>query len=87
MAANPIARLGDTSTHGGQIVTSATKTSVEDKLVARVTDILACPLHGLNPILTGSDDFTAENQKVARSGSVTSCGAIIIGGASKTFCG
>jgi uncharacterized Zn-binding protein involved in type VI secretion len=81
-----VARLGDTSSHGGAITTSAAKTKVEGQLVARVTDTLDCPIHGPNPILTGSPAYAAEGQAVARSGSVTQCGAVITGGATKTLC-
>lgn len=83
---NPVARLGDTSDHGGTIITSANKTICEGKLVARVTDILSCPIHGPNPIVTGSPQFLCEGQKVARTSSLTQCGAKIIGGATKTVC-
>jgi len=83
---NPIARLGDSSDHGGAISTSASRTKVEGILVARVGDILSCPIHGPNPIVTGSPEFEVEGQKVARTSSVTQCGAVIIGGAAKTVC-
>jgi uncharacterized Zn-binding protein involved in type VI secretion len=83
---NPIARLTDTSTHGGQIVTSAQQTICESKLVARVTDILDCPIHGPNPIVTGSLEYIVEGQQCARTTSVTACGAEIIGGATQSLC-
>lgn len=86
MTAHPVARLTDTSTHGGAIITSASHTEVENKLVARVSDILNCPIHGPNPIITGSPNFQVENNNVARTTSLTSCGAQIIGGSTKTFC-
>jgi uncharacterized Zn-binding protein involved in type VI secretion len=84
-----IARLGDTSSHGGTIITAASKTLCEGKPVARVTDMLDCPLpgHGVNPIVTGSPHYLVEGQQCARTGSVTACGATIIGGASKSVCG
>ena len=82
----PVARLGDGSTHGGAIVTSAKKMIVEGKLVATVNCILDCPIHGPNPITTGSPQFICEGQKVARTTSLTACGASIIGGATKTVC-
>jgi uncharacterized Zn-binding protein involved in type VI secretion len=84
--ANAVARLGDTSDHGGAIVSSAARTTVEGALVARVGDILDCPLHGANPIVTGSPRFTCEGELVARTTSVAACGATILGGATKTFC-
>jgi uncharacterized Zn-binding protein involved in type VI secretion len=82
-----IARLGDTSSHGGTIITAASKTTCEGKPVARVTDMLDCPAHGANPIVTGSPRYLVEGHQCARTGSVTACGATIIGGASKSVCG
>ena len=86
----PVARLGDTSSHGGQIITSGHKFTDAGKLVARIDDILACPIHGPNPIVTGSPMFKSEGKKVARgdggNGSVTACGAILIGGSAKLVC-
>lgn len=81
-----IARLGDTSTHGGAIITSAKKSKCEGKLIARVTDILDCPIHGPNKIVTGSDKFPTEGQKTARTTSLTECGASIISKATKSYC-
>jgi uncharacterized Zn-binding protein involved in type VI secretion len=83
---NPVARIGDSSSHGGTITTSASKSICEGKLIARVTDLLACPIHGSNPIVTGSPKFITEGQLTARTGSLTQCGASIIGGATKTVC-
>lgn len=86
MSGNPVARLNDTGTHGGTITTSAAKSFAEGQLIARVNDIYNCLVHGPNPIQTGSPKFICEGQLVARSGSVTACGAVIIGGSAKTFC-
>ena len=82
----PVARWGDTGTHGGFIVTSATKSRCEGALIARVGDIYACPEHGPNPITSGSPSFPTEGQATARTGSTTACGAKIIGGATETVC-
>ena len=86
--ANPVARLDDRSDHGGVIITASTRTKVEGKFVARVNDQHSCPLpgHGVTPIVTGSPRFSAEGAKVARTSSLTGCGAVIIGGAARTFC-
>lgn len=86
--ANPVARLGDKSDHGGVIISSASKTTCEGKLVARVGDLHSCPIpgHGVTPIVTGSPQYTTEGQKTARTSSLTGCGAHIIGGATKTEC-
>jgi uncharacterized Zn-binding protein involved in type VI secretion len=81
-----IARLGDTSTHGGTIITSAKKTRAEGPLIARLGDILACPIHGPNPIVSNvSVTVPVEGQPAAHTGSVTACNAQIISGAVKTY--
>lgn len=79
-----IARLGDTSTHGGEIVTSASKTFAEKKKIAREGDILNCPVHGPNPIVGHSAKHKAEGKYLARQTDLTECGAALISGATKT---
>lgn len=80
-----IARLGDTSTHGGAIVTSASKSLCEGALIARKDDILNCPIHGPNPIVGHSQKMLCEGKRVARHGDLTACGAALISGATKTY--
>lgn len=80
-----IIRLGDTSTHGGAMVTSAKKSLAEGPLICRIGDILACPLHGPNPIIEGSPDYPTEDQRTARQGDHTACGAALISGAVRTL--
>lgn len=81
-----IVRLGDTGTHGGQVVTSASKWLCEGALIARIGDIYDCPLHGPNPIVEGSPKWQCEGSPVARHGDATACGATLISGASKWDC-
>lgn len=87
--AKAVARLDDASDHGGQIISSASRTIVEGHLVARVGDMHFCPIpgHGVTAIQTGSPNFRCEGAPVACTGSVCGCGAVIIGGATRTFCG
>lgn len=79
-----IVRLGDTSTHGGSVVSSASKSHAEGPLIARLGDILACPRHGPQPIVTASGDTITENSGTARHGDMAACGASLISGASRT---
>lgn len=79
-----IIRLGDTSSHGGAVITAAAKSLAEGQRIARVTDILDCPIHGPNPIVEGSPTFLAEGQRVARHGDHTQCGAALVSGATIT---
>lgn len=80
-----ICRLGDTSDHGGAIITSASKTLCEGALIARETDILDCPIHGPNPIVEHSSKLKVEGLFVARHGDHTACGAALISGATKSI--
>ena len=81
-----IARLGDTSDHGGVIISSASLTKVNGILVARVGDLHSCPIpgHGVTAITTGSNKFTCEGAIVAVVGSSCGCGAKISSGSGDT---
>lgn len=79
-----VARLSDPHSHGGVIITAASRTTVNGIPVARVGDLVACPIHGVNPIATGSQKWSVEGAKVARVGSQTQCGAVITDGSPDT---
>ena len=80
-----VIRLGDTSDHGGAVVTSCQKYKFEGALAARKGDILDCPIHGPNPIVEHSTKYKIEGEFVAREGDHTACGAALISGATKYF--
>ena len=81
-----VARLGDSGTHGGAIVSSASKWLCEGGLIARLGDTYACPIHGPNPIVEGSGKWSCEGAAIARHGDATACGATLVSGASKWTC-
>lgn len=81
-----IVRLGDAGSHGGSVISSASKWRCEGALIARKGDIYDCPLHGPNPITGGSARHRCENAAIARHGDSTACGATLISGASKWVC-
>jgi uncharacterized Zn-binding protein involved in type VI secretion len=83
----PIARLGDTGTHGGAITTGSPDVFVNNIPIARVTDIYTCPIHGPNPIIMGSSRLFANGLQVARIGDPTQCGATIASGSPNTWDG
>jgi len=76
----PIARIGDQSSHGGHIITGAAHTFVNGKPAARKGDLHSCPEHGVTAIETGSDKTLIEGQPAARVGDMTGCGAVITSG-------
>ena len=49
MSEKPVARVGDTGSHGGSITTGSNSIFVNSKPIARVGDIYNCPEHGPNP--------------------------------------
>ncbi|MDD9910178.1 MAG: PAAR domain-containing protein [Ahrensia sp.] len=81
-----IVRLGDTSSHGGVVTTGANKWRCEYQRIARIGDILDCPIHGPNPIVEGSSKWRCEESPIARHGDSTACGATLISGAQKWQC-
>jgi uncharacterized Zn-binding protein involved in type VI secretion len=76
----PQARLTDTTSHGGTIITGAMKTMVDGLPAARMGDKHACPIqgHGVTSIITGSLTTMIEGKPAARLGDMTACGATII---------
>ena len=81
-----IVRLGDSSDHGGVVSSGAAKWDCEGQPVARVGDILECPLHGPQPSVEGSSTWECEGAAIARHGDHAACGAALISGAAKWEC-
>lgn len=79
------ARVGDPCTHGAVVKTGSPTRSIEGKAVARIDDLVDCPIHGVNKIVSGSSDTFLEGKGVAYVGSVSECGAEILDGASTVF--
>jgi uncharacterized Zn-binding protein involved in type VI secretion len=79
-----IVRLGDSSSHGGSVITCSAVTKTEGILTARVGDLHSCPIpgHGITPIINGSGNFKTEGKVTSVYGSKTGCGATIYGGSS-----
>lgn len=82
MASELIASEGDTSTHGGTVTACAEHTFISEggPAVAFVGSILKCPIHGVQPIITGAaNTFISEGgPPVAINGSRVKCDARII---------
>jgi len=85
-----IALLGDSSNHGGSIVSTNQDGSVkaEGKVIPVEGAIFQCPIesHG-NTEIHGNldDDWFINGKKVVLEGSIAGCGAVIISSAMKTY--
>ena len=80
-----VARVGDTTSHGGVIISGASTCFSDGVPIARIGDVGYCPLDD-HPstfvIISGSGSTMAEGSPVARIGSACSCGAIVVSGGS-----
>ncbi len=76
------ARLGDTSSHGGTVITGSVTTIVNGRPVARMGDMHVCPIpgHGVTPIVSGSLNTATDGRPNARMGDMAGCGAVIVTG-------
>lgn len=72
--------VGDSTTHGGKVVTGSAYTDVDGKPVARITDRVICPKCGPTTIVSGDPTLLIDGQPVARHGDGTSCGATLVAG-------
>lgn len=75
-----VIRLGDPTSHGGQVVSAAATFSVMGKAIARVGDTVTCPErgHSTSVIVEGDPDWLIDGRAVALEGHRTSCGATLI---------
>lgn len=74
-----VIRVGDSSSHGGTVVTGQANYLVDGIPVAVVGDMVACPQkgHGVCPIVEGHPTFSANGKAVAFHGCSTACGATL----------
>lgn len=73
----PVATLGTPTTHGGAVSTAAPCVTIGGIPVARVGDMVTCPMHGPAVITTGGLG-TIDGRQIAHYGSSTSCGATLV---------
>ena len=76
----PVARIGDTISHGGTVTSGSSTWNCNGIPIARVTDTVNCTLHGVQTITTGSPTWKVNGLAMARVGSLCSCGATITSG-------
>lgn len=83
-----IACEGDTTTHGGKIISASATIGVGDggRRAARLGDLVHCPkCDGTFPIVTSQNPaMKVEGVPLAFHGDKTSCGAVLIAGQSET---
>lgn len=74
-----VARLGDTSNHGGTIIQASSDVKVNGLGVARQGDNHSCPIsgHGVTPLTAITTKTFVNGRLVITVGAVAGCGAHI----------
>ncbi|CAG4895292.1 PAAR domain-containing protein [Paraburkholderia gardini] len=73
-----LAYEGDSTSHGGKILSGSDRIRIKGRRAARIGDIVSCPIHGDNEIVEGGTSMTDNGVPVARDGDRTQCGSILI---------
>ena len=75
-----VIRLGDSTDHGGQVISASTTMIVKGKGVARVGDKVSCPIigHGITTIIEGDSKMNDQGKAVALDGHHAGCGCALI---------
>lgn len=78
----PVARLGDKSSHGGTIITATSTVSVNGMPMALEGDLHSCPIkyHGVTPLKSVTTGTDANGKKIITAGAIAGCGAVIVAG-------
>ncbi len=77
-----VARLGDSSTHGGTVITASPNIVADGIGFARQGDLHACPIdgHGVTSFNSGAI-VTESGRGLVRAGiDSCGCGAVVVGG-------
>jgi uncharacterized Zn-binding protein involved in type VI secretion len=74
-----VVRLGDSTTHGGKVITGSPNASYMGIPIARVGDQVSCPkCEGVHTIITGAPHAFDHGDAIACHGDLVSCGAKLI---------
>ncbi|SOE47341.1 hypothetical protein ANDA3_0792 [plant metagenome] len=78
MAQRPVIRKGDTTSHGGVVVTGDETVVIFGQPMARVGDQVTCPRCNGTHVIVEGIETTGSDRKTALEGMKTSCGATLI---------
>jgi uncharacterized Zn-binding protein involved in type VI secretion len=82
-----VARVTDTISHGGTIVSGSPSCFCNGLAIARLGDAVMCDLHGAQTITSASGSVFANGIGIARVGDSVSCGAVISSGSPDVYAG
>ena len=75
-----VIRLGDPTSHGGSVVSASSVIVINGKPVARIGDLVTCPIpgHGTNPIVEGDPVWLDAGKPIALENHKSACGCSLI---------
>lgn len=73
-----VVRLGDATTHGGQVIQASSGMDFMGKPAALVGDLVSCPIHNVNPIVEGNSSMSFNGKQVVVDGCLCACGCKVI---------
>ncbi|WP_211452814.1 PAAR domain-containing protein [Collimonas antrihumi] len=86
-----IITVGDSTDHGGKVISGSPTHQIDGRAIARLDDLVDCPMHypdgrphGINKIIEGHATYSVDNKPVAIDGSRTECGCQLIGSVTAT---
>ena len=75
----PLIRVGDKTSHGGEVLSGSPNFIVDGKQVARLGDQVSCPqCKAPTVVASASATYITDGQGTARDGDKTGCGAVLI---------
>lgn len=83
----PTGRLGDSMTHGATLVSGSADRLVNNIPVCRLGDVVSCPIHGINQIVSVNTTTYTDNKNTVIIGAVAACGAVVITGSPNVLTG
>lgn len=81
--------LGDSTSHGGKVISASSNITVDGKKAALIGDLVSCPIygHGNNPIVEGAPHRTLNGRAVVVDGCKCLCGCTVISSAMNSTVG
>lgn len=77
MYRRPVILLGDITDHGGNVLNGGSA-RYGGRPIARVGDMVSCPMHGDNSIMGGKSTVLLDGRLIAVEGMSTECGSHLI---------
>ena len=79
--ARPLIVVGDSTNHGGTVLSGSPASTINGKPIARIGDKVSCSKEGhdhTTTIVTGDPTLIIDGKPAARDGDQTDCGARLI---------